>query len=158
PLLFTAGTAVDPLVLAELDRVLGGAGTVYLLGGEAALGPAVADELTEAGYTVRRLAGPSRLETAVAIAERVVALTGGGTVALARAFAPADQPTAAWVDSVTAGAWAADSGNPILVVDGQAETLPGSVAAFLDRLDPAHVVALGGTAAVSDAVVTATGA
>lgn len=154
PLLFTATAAMDPRTAAEIDRLLGGTGTVTLLGGDPALSAAVADALTAAGYTVRRLAGPSRVETAIEVA-RAAAPQGPQTVALARADAPADNPTAAWADAVTAGAWSADSGAPVLLT--QTASLHPAVAAYLSDTAPARRVLLGGEPALSSAVADATG-
>ncbi|HUG83832.1 MAG TPA: cell wall-binding repeat-containing protein [Euzebya sp.] len=151
PLLYTEPDGLDPRTGAELDRVLGGTGTVYLLGGDAALSPAVEAAVTAAGYTVDRLAGASRFQTSVAIADEAIRRFGPtGTVALARAFGPEGNPTAAWADSVTGGGWAADRGTPIVLTPS--ESLHPDVAAWLDRVDPQQTVLLGGTAALHDAV------
>lgn len=154
PLLFTATAALDPRSAAEIDRVLGGTGTVTLLGGESALSAAVADALTAAGYTVVRLQGPSRVETAIAVA-RAAAPQSPATVALARADGPPDNPTAAWADAVTGGAWSAASGAPVLLTATAA--LHPAVAAYLEETAPARRVLLGGEAALSPAVAGAAG-
>lgn len=151
PLLYTATAALTPATMAELLRALPAGGTVYLLGGEAAVSPAVAGELAAAGFTPVRLAGGSRVETSVAVAGAVRELVGrgGGRVAVARAFGPPGSPTAAWADSVTGGGWAASEGVPILVT-GTEEVHP-AVAAFLVADAPSQTVVLGGSAAISDA-------
>lgn len=154
PLLFTATAALDPRTAAEIDRLLGGAGTVTLLGGASALSAAVADALTAAGYTIVRLQGPSRVETAIAVA-RAAAPQGPATVALARADGPPDNPTAAWADAVTGGAWSAASGAPVLLTATAA--LHPAVAAYLDEAAPTRRVLLGGEAALSPAVAGAAG-
>ncbi len=61
---------------------------VVLLGGEAALPAAIADDLTDRGYAVSRREGPSRFETAVAIAERDA--PDATAAILVRAFPAAD--------------------------------------------------------------------
>jgi hypothetical protein len=73
PLLLTPPTTLVPAVLAEINRVLDPAGsrTVYLLGGTGALSTAVENAVEAAGWTTRRLAGASRFDTAVAIADAV---------------------------------------------------------------------------------------
>jgi len=147
PLLFTPSGALDPATRAEVGRVLPAGGVVYLSGGEVALSSGVEDALVDDGYEVRRLAGPSRVETAVAVADEVVARNPGSDVAaVARAFGPADNPTAGWVDSVTGGAWAASAGVPILVTDSDGVHV--AVAAWLAAHPPAQTVLLGGTAAL----------
>jgi len=80
PLLFTDPAGLTPATAAELQRVLPRGAVVYVLGGERAVAPAVVDDLSARGYAVRRLAGASRVETALAIADearRVRGDTGG---------------------------------------------------------------------------------
>jgi uncharacterized protein YkwD/putative cell wall-binding protein len=154
PILYTTGptpAAADPDLhpdtAAEIARVLPAGGTVYLLGGPAAIGAAAAADLSTAGYAVTRLAGADRIATSLAIAEAVLARRGAtGEVLLARADT--------WADAISGGAYAAASGSPLLLTDST--NLDPAVAAFLTRhAAPARRVALGGTAALSDAVVNA---
>ncbi|WP_108667147.1 cell wall-binding repeat-containing protein [Euzebya rosea] len=150
PLLYTAGDTLDPRTATELDRILDD-GTVYLLGGTAALSDDVERAITDAGHTPVRLAGPSRVETALAVADLALTLTPDPDgVMLARADGPADNPTAAWADAITAGGLAADIGQPILLTP--TDTLHPAVADWLDGQD-LPVTALGGPAAISDDVV-----
>lgn len=156
PVLFTPGPrghdpdpVLHPRTRAEIDRALAGSGRVYLLGGASAVSPAVERELARAGYDVARLAGATRIETAVEVAEEVVRLHGRpDEVLLARADA--------WPDAVSGGAYAADTASPVLVTGS--DELHGRVAEFLDRHDPDTRWALGGTAALSEATVAAAGA
>jgi uncharacterized protein YkwD len=156
PVLFTPGPSpidpdpvLHPRVRGEIDRVLGGGATVYLLGGPSAVSPAVADELAADGYDVRRLAGASRVETSVAVAREIVARHGAsGEVLLARA----DD----WADAVTGGAYAAYAGSPVVLTGRDA--LHPATAAFLAELNASRRWALGGRAALADEVVAAAGA
>ena len=151
PVLFTAGDVLDPRTQAELQRL--GVATTYLLGGEQALSAAVADALTADGITAERLAGPSRIETSVAVAEEAIALgiADGAQAGLARAFGTADgDESRAWADSISGGGWAASEGVPILLT--ATEELHPAVAAFLQGHATATTVLLGGTAALADAV------
>ena len=153
PVLFTSGPTsedpqpvLSPTARAEIDRVLGGKGTVYLLGGASAVSDRVAHELAADGYDVRRLSGPTRIETSVRVAREVLERRGStGEVLIARA----DD----WADAVTGGAYAASTGSPVLLTGG--DTLHPAVAAFLDDVSPRKRWALGGTAALSDRVVAA---
>ena len=147
PILYTAGGAdapLDPATAAELRRVLDPGATVVVLGGTGAVSEAAEQDVVGLGYGVRRIAGPSRIETALAIADAVDG--DPERVLLARA----DE----WADAVTGGAYAADRGLPVLL------TPPGelhpAVAAYLDAHDP-EVVLLGGLAALSDRVASAVG-
>ena len=151
PLLFTARAALSPATQTEIQRVLAPGGTVYLLGGAAAIDPAVESALQALGYTTQRLAGPSRVETAIAVASEVRRLQPDVTeVLLARAFGAEGNPTSGWADSVTGGGYAAESGTPILITGS--DSLHPAVAELLAADAPSRTVLLGGTAALSDAV------
>lgn len=146
PLLLADRTGLSQGSLAELERALGGRGTVYVLGGEEALGPELQSDLALRGHQVIRLAGPTRVETALAVGEEVRRLhPGTATVALARA----DE----WADAVTGGAWAAEAGVPLLVTGGEA--LHPAVAERLSTWSTDRTVLLGGTAALGEAVAAA---
>lgn len=151
PLLLTPTEQLAPATRQEIDRALPAGGTVYILGGTAAVSQDVEDQLSSAGYDVRRLFGPSRLETALAVADEVRRLhPGEDRVALARAYGTEDNPTAAWADSVTGGAWAAEAGVPVVL--STTEALSGPTAGWLADVRPSRTILLGGTAALSDAV------
>jgi putative cell wall-binding protein len=123
---------------------------VVLLGGPDALTEAVEEELADAGYTVRRTFGPTRFETAVAIAEE--GPTEDGTIMIARAFGTpgGDDPTQAFADAMAAGGWAADERWPILLT--QTAELPETTRRWLQENDVETAYVLGGTAAVSEEV------
>jgi len=132
-------------VNAEINRVLPPGGRIYVLGGV----NAVADELIPAGYDIVRLAGPSRVETAIEVAKQVRAMygAGDGTVLLARAYG---EGSAAFADSLTVGGYAAARRAPLLLTS--TDTLHHALPAVLDELAPARTVLLGGTAALSSTV------
>jgi hypothetical protein len=71
PLLLTTPTQLLPVVAAEIERVLPIGRTVYLLGSPVSLASSIEVELQQLGYVPVRLAGPSRYETAIAIAKRL---------------------------------------------------------------------------------------
>lgn len=151
PILFTDGpTATEPQPVlrpdtrVEIDRLLGGSGRVYLLGGNSALSPRVESELESAGYDVRRLAGNTRVETAVAIAEETVRLRGTpDEVAVAYAWN--------WPDAITGGAAAGRNRAPLVLVESDA--VPTATASFLSKHRGAEKLVLGGASVVSDGVV-----
>lgn len=148
PLLFAFPDRVPDFVLAEIDRVLPGGGRVYLLGGEAALNGNVVNQLRARGHSPARLHGGSRIETATAVADQVVALYGQpAQVLIARAYGPATNPTAAWADAIAAGSYAASRNVPLLLT-GTDDLHPASKA-WLDHRPNATRVLLGGEAAVS---------
>ena len=139
PMLLVDRDAIPAAVRSELSRL--GPGRIVVLGGPAAVSDAVVaalGELTD-GEVVRR-AGTDRYGTAAA----VVAATfpdAAATVVLATGEA--------FPDALAGGALAAELGAPLLVT--RADCVPEVVLAQITRLDPATLVVLGGTAAVSDA-------
>lgn len=152
PLLFTSDDGMlDPKVRAELSRVLPPGGRVYLLGGEAAFGPAARRELEALGYAVRRLSGPDREATAAAVAFEV-----GEQVALLGRAEP-DMVLVAnrssWVDAASAGALGARFGVPLLLTPG--DDLHPEAARALATLRPERVGVVGGRERVSEAVAAA---
>ncbi|CAN5173965.1 hypothetical protein BH23ACT9_BH23ACT9_35270 [soil metagenome] len=153
PLLLTDPDQLDGAVAAELARL--GAERVVLLGGEQALSTEVQQALGDAGLATERLAGPTRVLTAIAVAEAL--LPAPRRVLLARAFGDAEVPSRAYADSLAGGAAAAGLQAPLLLTDSEA--LSTEVADYLNRTPSVgEVVVLGGTAAVSDDVVSALGA
>ncbi|MEE8600593.1 FG-GAP-like repeat-containing protein [Euzebya tangerina] len=153
PLLFTGGEVLDSATGTEIERILPAGATVYLLGGPAALSADIESRLIEGGYTVRRLSGPTRVETAIAIAEEASQVLGlPEQVNLARADAPADNPTAAWADAVAVGGLAAETGQPVLLTP--TEGLHPAVEEWLASRSDVDVRIIGGPQAVSNAVET----
>lgn len=153
PLLLTSGKELDGRVAAELDRVLARGATVYLLGGEQAIGRGVADAVAARGYRVVRLAGASRVETSIRVAEEARRLSGRRELLVARAFGTDRDPSAAWADSVAAGGLAATLGVPLVVTPRDA--VHPAVARFVAAIEPTRTVVLGGPAALSPDVETA---
>lgn len=151
PLLFTRSTgALAGVTALELQRVLDPGSTVYLLGGTAALPSTLEAELTDLGYEPVRVAGPTRQETAVAVAEELAAFFEAEGF-----FAPSIAIVATafnWPDAVAAGSIGAWFGVPILVTSPTALDAP--VEAFLDDGDFEGVYVIGGTAAISEQVRT----
>ncbi len=152
PILFTDGPTGEepdpvlrPRTRAEIDRLLAGSGRVYLLGGTDAVSSRAEQELRGAGYNVRRLSGPTRVETSIAVAQEVVHRFGQPAVI---AVASAD----AWPDAVTGGAAAAHAGVPLVLT--YRDRLPAATRGFLSRYADADHVVLGGAAAVSDPVTS----
>ena len=136
PLLLTTGATLPSSTAAELKRVLPAGGTVFLLGGSAAIPDSVATELTDLGYQVHRTGGADRYATAVAVAD-AVGDPSEVLLAVGNDFA----------DALAAGPAAAHIGGVVLLTDGG--QLPTATAAYLG----AHgktVYAVGGLAAESD--------
>jgi putative cell wall-binding protein len=136
PVLLTPPDGLDVRTRTELRRVLGAdAGkTVHILGGPAALSPAVEAAVRADGYQVVRYAGADRFDTSVRIAhdglhdpEQFLLTTG------------LDFP-----DALAAGAAAAHGGGAVLLSNGI--EMPESVAIYLDDHPEAGLIAVGGPA------------
>jgi len=141
PLLLTTPTGLDPLVATEVMRVLPAGGTVYILGGVAAVDPAVDAALASDGLQVQRLAGANRFATAVAVAG---ALGNPTTVFEATGL---DFP-----DGLAAGAAAFHARAAVLFTDGS--TQAPETAAYL-AAHPGTNYAIGGPAHQADPGATA---
>lgn len=118
------------------------AASLTLITGVATSAAATSAPLTGTGTT--RLAGADRFETSVAVSkstfsepQELVFIASGEDYA----------------DALAAGPAAALSDSPILLV--KKNSVPDVVKAELARLHPTHVVAVGGTAAISNATVAA---
>jgi len=147
PILLAKKDSIDDKTLAEIARLKGdGAMTITILGGEKAIGAEVETTLKKKGYTVKRVEGASRYDTAVDIAEAVIDDDWDGTVFLATGETP-------W-DALAVGPYAASTGTPILLTPS--DSLRDVTAEFLlDHKDKVtEVVILGGDKAVSPAVVS----
>jgi lactocepin len=156
---YIAGSHITPILLAQQHSVpqatldaLKRLGTyhVRVLGGEKALGSEVTDALKSAGMKqIDRIAGADRYETAKLVAENsgpanVGQRSGmGPTVILANGIQPADALAAAPLSY----------GQQWPIVLTATDALPDATKQALDDLHIAHVIVVGGTAAVSDAVV-----
>ena len=86
PLLLTQPNALPSVVLTEIHRILASGGTIYLLGGTAAISDAVKNQLTTDGYNVTRVSGVDRYATAVEIAKLLPAGTNFFFFATGRNF------------------------------------------------------------------------
>ncbi len=144
------GNGVHQAVADELSRL--GVQRVTLLGGTAAISQHTEDDLRAAGFAVDRLSGPTRVDTAVAVAE--ASHPAPTRILLARAFGTTSDPTAAFADSLAGGAAAVAADAPLLLTDSA--TLSPVLEGWLDRTSSVEeVVLLSGPAAVGPDVMTA---
>lgn len=147
PLLLIPGDGPVPQeVLDALEDL--GVSRVVIMGGPAAIGEQVEDELAGMGITVERREGPTRIETALDVAATDAA--DATTAIVARAFAGGADPSQAFADAIAAGGMAADRRYPVLLTDSAG--LSQSTADYLAGSQITDVLIMGGTAAVSDAV------
>ena len=148
-ILFTPGGAdepIDPRTLEEIGRALPDGATVRIAGGVNAVSEQVEDAVSGAGFTIERLEGPSRIETAVAIG-RVVLAEGadqpnGDVVAM---VARADD----WPDAVAGGAAFSRIGSPVLLTNS--DSLHPATAAAIEEFGVGLTFIAGGPSAVSEA-------
>jgi putative cell wall-binding protein len=145
PILLTKPAELPDVTKDAIEEL--GATTVYLLGGTGAISQAVEDEL-KADHTVTRIAGNDRYETAADVATSQDDAGVGETAGGATAFLASGR---SFADALAAGPLAHAAQLPILLTDPAA--LPGAASSALTDLGIEHVVVLGGTAAVSSAVV-----
>lgn len=140
PLLLTPAASLAPAAAAELTRLA--PTTVYVVGGAGRVSEPVLTAIRAAapGATVERIAGATRYETAVAVAQRFfptptgVVLTRGDT----------------FPDALSGGAAAAAGGVPLMITDPAA--LPAPVAAWLQGKTFDAALVVGGTASVGEGV------
>ena len=141
PILLTNGTNIADL-LAYIQENLSEDGTVYILGGTAAVPDAVASALDSAGIQMLRLAGSTRYETNLEIL-RSMDMTAGLEILVCSG--------ADYADALSASA----TGLPILLVNSAAETLSANQTAFLEKLTNCRFTIIGGPAAVPEALEAA---
>jgi putative cell wall-binding protein len=145
PILLTpSGQPLSKGVQAEIDRVLLPGKPVIIVGGTSALQASI-DSLLAGTYSVERLAGGNRYDTAKLIKER--GDTTRGSAATSVIVASGDT----FPDALSGSSYAAFSGTPIVLV--KKEKIPVESAALLTTVVDAAFV-IGGTAVISDAVVT----
>jgi len=153
PLLLTSPTGLTKTTEDEIKRVLPSGGTVYVLGGQAAVSSAVDAQLHADGYQVTRYAGKDRYGTAMKIATSGLDNPASAIVVTGNDFADAlAAGPAATGDNLSA------QGKPaaILLSNGATITDPATAAFVMARMVPfsgpqatsltSHVVALGGQA------------
>jgi putative cell wall-binding protein len=136
PLLFTEGATLPAVTQTEIQRVLPIGGTVYLLGGTAAIPGTIVSQLVGLGYETTRYGGSDRYATAVLVAN---ALGNPGTVFLATGTD--------FADALAAGPAATIDSGAVLLTDGS--TMPSATSSYL----LAHGVtefAVGGPAFAAD--------
>ncbi|MBW3621265.1 MAG: cell wall-binding repeat-containing protein [Actinobacteria bacterium] len=140
PVLYTGRDALSPDTAAVIREL--GIGRVDIVGGEGAVGTGVERALRDAGVTVRRIAGPSRVETALAVADHGLGLgLGPDHILLATA--------SNFPDALAGGALSSQLRSPVLLTSG--DRLHPAVASWLRnrRGSVDAVYLLGGTAALA---------
>ncbi len=135
PLLLVGSTGIPGATATELNRL--DPNDIVILGGEAAVSPAVEQALGEYGDVIR-LSGPNRYATAAAISEFGFP-AGANTVILATGHS--------FADALAGGPAAAEFNGVVLLT--HPTTLSPETLAEIERLDPDEIIILGGPSAVS---------
>lgn len=142
PILLTQRDALPAAAAEVLDQLRPRRAVV--LGGEAAVAPAVEAELTRRDIAVERVAGATRTGTAAVLADRLVA--EGWPIATA-VLARGDD----FADALTAAVLAGRARTPILLSQAPAELGPDTTAWLAGRCPGVRrVLAVGGTAALTE--------
>jgi hypothetical protein len=132
PLLLTGTTALTQATADELTRTLAPGATVYVLGGEKAVSPAVFNAVAALGFNAVRLSGPDRYSTAVAIADRMaqdmVNDTGQPWIQRVLLATGANYP-----DALAAGTAAGATPNTVLLLT-QDKQMPQATADYLNQI------------------------
>ncbi|GAA1140709.1 hypothetical protein GCM10009583_08390 [Ornithinicoccus hortensis] len=138
PLLATRSAQLSPVVADDLAAR--NVTEVTVVGGTAAVGEGVVEDLEAMGITVTRVGGADRYETAVGVADLI-----GGTTAVVASGEPGHL-----IDALAVSGAASDAAVPIVLV--RRDQVPDPTAAWLDA-ETDSSVAVGGSAAISEAVL-----
>ncbi|HYD09169.1 MAG TPA: cell wall-binding repeat-containing protein, partial [Acidimicrobiales bacterium] len=146
--------APAPIVLTESDSLtdetrvalseLGSLDDIIVVGGTAAVSDEVVTAVEDEGYTVTRVAGNDRYETAAAIAGDV---TAGEIDGLTTALIASGE---VFADALAGGPVAYAANLPVLLVNSAG--IPAATEAALDGIE--QVIILGGTARITDETET----
>ena len=137
PILLTNGANANDLI-GYISENLSGTGTVYILGGTAAVSQELEDAVKTTERTVKRLAGETRIQTNLAILRE--AGVDGREILV----------TTGWdyADSLAASA----TGLPILLVNPNSNELTDDQLIFLQGVNAAGLTIIGGQAVVSSEI------
>jgi SpoIID/LytB domain protein len=139
PLLLTTSSNVPQTVLDKIKTLK--PSTVYVLGGKAAISDDVIKQIQTTGIEVKRIAGDTRYQTAVKIAEQITSSTE-----LIITSGSSESP-----DALSIASYAAKNQIPILVTPSNG--LPNDVKDYIKNHQISKAYVIGGTVAVSNNVV-----
>jgi putative cell wall-binding protein len=155
PVLLTPPTASDPdfpETTAALAKLLPATTKdVDVLGGTAAVGADVVTALQGLGYTVNRIAGPTRFDTAQLVDTQSGQNPGAGVTGNATAIiATGDN----YPDALAAGPLAFAKHFPVILTDGSMSTLSPQAQSVLSSDKIKNVILMGGSAALNAGINT----
>lgn len=137
PLLLVKKNEIPASIAAEITRLK--PAEIIIVGGEGTIASEVHDALETLSPKVSRVAGANRYETAALLSQQNYGIdTSYAYVASGTSFP----------DALTASSAAAAAGGPVLLTPRVG--LPDVTGDELERMDPRHIVVVGGTAAIAD--------
>ncbi|WP_256838152.1 cell wall-binding repeat-containing protein [Ornithinimicrobium faecis] len=141
PLLLAGRNTLDEATIAQLDRL--NPGEIVVLGGDLAVTNAVAQQAAKyaTSGTYRRLAGTSRYDTSLTVAQEFDTSLGSALVTSGEQFP----------DALVGAALAGRRGVPVVLT--KPGSLVGPAQKALTHVSPKDIDVLGGTSAVSDATL-----
>ena len=139
PILLTSSSSLSAQVSSEIYRL--DADTVYIVGGTSAVSQAVEDQLKAYGLTVVRVAGSTRQDTAVEVADTVASMASPDTAIVASG-------STAW-DSLSISPYSYSKKYPVYLTDGDGTLSASTIAAIKANGNIKNIVITGGTSAVS---------
>lgn len=145
PVLLTRKASLPEAIRTELSRLH--PLRIVVLGGIAAIGDEVVDDLERFSPTITRIGGADRYEVSAA-ASRVVFAPGTPVPTVPRLFIASGE---GFPDALSGGPAGIYAGGPVLLVSK--DSIPAAVKAELLRIRPAEIFVLGGTAAIAQTVV-----
>ena len=141
PILLVCKSNPDRETLDEITRL--GAKHAYILGGIGAVGKNVEEILTSKGLTVERIAGPSRYETSIAVANKMDEIRGGKPKVVFFVFSNN------YPDALSTSNVAAIIGAPIMYIEGSGK-MRDPVRKYMDSCGKVELsVIIGGQALIS---------
>ncbi|HZQ83436.1 MAG TPA: cell wall-binding repeat-containing protein [Acidimicrobiales bacterium] len=153
PILLTPGTISDASyskVTAALAALLpGSTKRVWILGGTSAVGADVATDLGSKGYTVTRIGGATRYDTAQMVDTQTGQVAGAGVSGNKTAIIATG---ANFPDALAAGPLAWAKHFPIILTDGTQTSLSTQATATLTADGIKNAIIMGGAAAINPAL------
>ncbi len=137
PILLVEKNDIPVATRNEIERL--GASKAIIVGGKGVVSESVENELEGMGLTIERYSGKDRYKTSLAVAEKVVEMTGDGNLVLAKGT---DFP-----DALTVSSLALKEEIPILLTNS--EEISTEVKNFIETQNPTKLYIAGGKGAVS---------
>ncbi|MFB2554131.1 cell wall-binding repeat-containing protein [Herbiconiux liangxiaofengii] len=140
PVLLIQNGQIPESVRTELSRL--SPAKIVVLGGPKTVANSVVDELTAKVPNTTRVSGADRFEVSAAVSASSFA------VGLRTVFVASGE---VFPDALSGSAAAIANGSPVLLISR--DSIPATVAAELDHLNPGRIIVLGGAATISESTL-----